>query len=375
MNFGITFAHTWVLFLLLLPAALLVLEVLRVWFGFGVKIALPVDRLGPTARRGTREIDGTTSDNPTPGAGSAARKAKAGILRAMLTVSTLVPVLVLAVVVLILAGPKKLGPPQQEKVLTNIEFLLDVSGSMMSPLGGGGATRNTASLEAIRYFLDKREGDAFGLTIFGDEVAKWVPLTKDHRAIASSIPFLDPSKMPSVLGGTRVGFALRYAIKVLSNVGREDQDKLITHDDDAKAAGEAATLRPGGSPAAPDKNGDRLIILITDGFSYDLDGGAATTIGNELLAAGILVHAIHVGEGQPPGQLTEVVSPTGGRVFAATDPSSFSGIFDAISGMAPVRMTAKQPEPVDCFWPFAYTAAALLAVHGFCLFGLRITPW
>ena len=371
MNFGITFAHTWVLFLLLLPAALLVLEVLRVWFGFGVKIALPVDRLGPIARRGTREVDGTTFNKPTPSVGSVARKAKARILRAMLTVSTLVPVLTLAVVVLILASPKKLGPPQQEKVFTNIEFVLDVSGSMMSPLGGGGATRNTASLEAIKYFLDKREGDAFGLTIFGDQVAKWVPLTKDHRAIASSMPFLDPSKMPSVLGGTRVGFALRYSLKVLSNVGREDQDKLITHEDDAKAAGEAATP----NPAAPDKNGDRLIILITDGFSYDLDGGAATTIGNELLQAGILVHAIHVGDGQPPGQLTEVVSPTGGRVFAATDTSSFSGIFDAISGMAPVRMTAKQPEPVDCFWPFAYTAAALLAVHGLCLFGLRMTPW
>ncbi len=376
MNFGITFAHTWVLFLLLVPAALLILEVLRVWFGIGVKVALPVDRLGPTSRRATETADGTTPKKPPATLGSITRKAKATILRAMLTASIIVPVLVLAVVVLILAGPKKLGPPQQEKVLTNIEFLLDVSGSMMSPLGGGGATRNTASLDAIKYFLDKRQGDAFGLTIFGDEVAKWVPLTKDHRAIASSMPFLDPSKMPSVLGGTRVGFALRYALKVLSNVGREDQDKLITHEDDAKAAGESATRNPATSnPAAPDKNGDRLIVLITDGFSYDLDGGAATTIGNELLQAGILVHAIHVGEGQPPGQLTEVVSPTGGRVFSAVDPSSFAGIFDAINGMAPVRMTAKQPEPVDCFWPFAYTAAALLAVHGLCLFGLRITPW
>jgi len=381
MNFGITFAHTWVLFLLLIPASLLVLEVLRIWFGIGVKVALPVDRLGPTSRRPTQNADDTTPKKPTATLGSITRKAKATILRAVLTASILVPVLVLAVVVLILAGPKKLGPPQQEKVLTNIEFLLDVSGSMMSPLGGGGATRNTASLEAIKYFLDKRQGDAFGLTIFGDEVAKWVPLTKDHRAIASSMPFLDPSKMPSVMGGTRVGFALRYALKVLANVGREDQDKLITHEDDAKAAGadtarNLTTLDPTTpDPAAPDKNGDRLVILITDGFSFDLDGGAATTIGNELLQAGILVHAIHVGEGQPPGQLTEVVSPTGGRVFSATDPSSFAGIFDAINGMTPVRMAARQPEPVDCFWPFAYTAAALLALHGLCLFGLRMTPW
>lgn len=374
MNFGITFAHTWVLFLLLIPASLLVAEVLRVWFGYGVKIALPVDRLGPAGSSRQPNKDGLRA--PTPPARAALRRIRGIILRALLTASVAIPVLVMAVVILILAGPKKMGPPQQERVLTNIEFVLDVSGSMASPLGGGGQTRNTASLDAIRYFLDKRQGDTFGLTIFGDQVAKWVPLTRDHKAIASSLQFLDPTKMPSGLGGTRVGFALRFALRNLENVGRKDDEKLTERDEDGEVpvteADRAAGI-PATTAAAP--AGDKLIVVITDGFSYDLDGGAATTIGNELLAASITVHAVHVGEGNPPNQLTEVVSPTGGRVFAASDPSSFSGIFDTIDRMAPVKLAARQPEPVDCFWPFAYTAAALLLLHGLSLFGLRMTPW
>ena len=371
MNFGISFAHTWVLFLLIVPAGLLIAEVLRVWFGYGVKIALPVDRLGPAgSSRRTRQDE---ARSPKLAAKHLVRRIRGIILRALLTASVVIPVLVMAVVILILAGPKKMGPPQQERVLTNIEFVLDVSGSMASPLGGSGQTRNTASLDAIRYFLEKRQGDTFGLTIFGDQVAKWVPLTRDHKAIASSLQFLDPTKMPRGMGGTRVGFALRYALRNLENVGRKDDEKLTERDEEGEVP-ETGDQRADAA-AAPKTAGDKLIVVITDGFSYDLDGGAATTIGNELLTAGITVHAVHVGEGSPPNQLSEVVSPTGGRVFAATDPSSFSGIFDTIDGMAPVKLAARQPEPVDCFWPFAYTAAGLLLLHGLSLFGLRMTPW
>ena len=48
---------------------------------------------------------------------------------------------------LVLAGPQRWDEPQSKKVLTNIEFCVDVSGSMMA--GFGGETRYDAAMHRI----------------------------------------------------------------------------------------------------------------------------------------------------------------------------------------------------------------------------------
>jgi Ca-activated chloride channel family protein len=312
-----TFAHPIVLLALLLPAAIAAWELFR--RDHGHRTRLPLDHISHTQRRWLARV---------------------------LRIAAILPALTLAAVILILAGPQRLGPPGQARVLTSIELLLDVSGSMSSPVGYGrsGGSRYTAAMDAINQFTSRRKGDAFGLTIFGGEVVRWVPLTKDLSAIKNATPFLDPSTMPSPLQSTRVGHALRYARDVL------------TSDPDSST-------------------GDKLIIVITDGFSSDLDGGAAQQIGGELHDSSIVVHAINVGEPPAPAQLAEVVAPTGGRVFDAADPTSLKGIFDYIDKMHPVKSKPKEPEPVDDFFPFIASALATLALHALCLLGLRITPW
>jgi Ca-activated chloride channel family protein len=324
-----TFSHPWVLLLLLIPAALAAWEVFRRHPGH--RVALPIDHARARPRR---------------------------ILARTLSISALFAPFALASIILILAGPQRLGPPGQARVLTSIELLLDVSGSMSSPVGYGksGASRYTAAMDAITQFTSRRKGDAFGLTIFGGEVVRWVPLTKDLSAIKNATPFLDPATMPAPLNSTRVGHALLYA-----------RDVLTTQP-------ETAGTNPGSS-GIDASAGDRLVILITDGFSSDLEGGAAQQIGTELRDSGIVVHAINVGEPPAPSQLAEVVAPTGGRVFDAADPSSLKGIFDHIDQMHPARSRPTQPEPIDNFTPFALAGLALLALHGLCLLTLRITPW
>ena len=79
-----------------------------------------------------------------------------------------VPALILAVVIVILAGPQQLSEPRLKRALTNIEFCVDVSGSMNARFGDG--TRYDASMSAIDDFLDYRDGDAFGLTFFVDSL-------------------------------------------------------------------------------------------------------------------------------------------------------------------------------------------------------------
>lgn len=199
------FTHPWMLVFLFLPVLLLV----WIWRRKEGRVVMPFDHGIQPGRRG---------------------------LGAVINLAQSLPALLLAIVILILAGPQQLSAPKNKRVLTNIEFCVDVSGSMSASFGEG--TRYDASMEAIDKFLDYREGDAFGLTFFGNEVLHWVPLTTDVSAIRCSPPFMDPTSPghPHWLGGTAIGKALRACREILNS--REE--------------------------------GDRMIVLISDGYSFDL---------------------------------------------------------------------------------------------------------
>lgn len=309
---NLSFAHPWVLLLLLVPAGLAAWELTR----RGLRVPVPVDHRTHRPRRWIARF---------------------------LAAASVLPALVLAGAVLLLAGPQRMSPPKEERLLTNIEIVLDVSGSMSSPMSSGaaGSTRFTAAMASIAEFCRLRKGDAYGLTAFGGEVVRWVPLTKDLSAIENAPKFLDPEQNPPHMMSTRVGHALKFTMGTLS--------------------------------AQPE--GDRLIILLTDGFSSDLGGGEGTMIGQELNENNIVVHAIHVGDGEAPAQLFEVVTPTKGQVFSASNPGSLLRIFEDIDRMIPIKQKSGQPEPIDFFFPFAAVCAGLLGLHGLTLFGLRYTPW
>ena len=245
----------------------------------------------------------------------------------------------LAVAIVLLAGPQRMVRSADARVLTNLEFCLDVSGSMMSAYGGG--TRSDKALEAIVDFTSYRKGDAFGLTAFGTEVLHWVPLTKDLSALRNSAPFLKPDKMPRYMGGTRIGHALREVHKVLA-------------------------ARP---------EGDRMVILISDGESYDLSGGVAEKIGGELSQDNIVMFYIHVADGAPQNETFTIASMTGGQAFAANDPTALREVFQRIEKMKPARVKPSAPEPADFFWPFACGGIGLLGMQMLSLLGLRYTPW
>ncbi|HEX3315836.1 MAG TPA: VWA domain-containing protein [Gemmataceae bacterium] len=67
-----------------------------------------------------------------------------------------------------LAGPQRLGEPEANRKATNIELLVDVSGSMTAPFGDG--SRYDTSMRAVESFLGFREGDAIGLTFVDNNV-------------------------------------------------------------------------------------------------------------------------------------------------------------------------------------------------------------
>jgi Ca-activated chloride channel homolog len=303
-----TFTHPWVLLFLALPVLMAVWE----WQRVGHLLRLPFDH--GTATRGR-------------------------VLDRLVRLFNLTSPALLAVAVLLLAGPQRLMESADARILTNVEVCLDVSGSMMATYGDG--TRSDKALEAIVEFTSFRKGDAFGLTAFGSDVLHWVPVTKDLRALKSAVPFLDPRRLPSYMGGTRIGHALRSVRKVLA-------------------------ARP---------EGDRMVILISDGQSSDLSGGVAEKLGAELAQENIVVFYIHVAEGSPQDETFTIANLTGGQAFAADDPTALKEVFRRIDAMKPARLKPSTAEPADFFRPFAIAGLAFAGLHLLGLFGLRFTPW
>jgi Ca-activated chloride channel family protein len=249
------------------------------------------------------------------------------------------PPLASAVAVLLLAGPQRLAAPESKRALTNIEFCIDVSGSMGTRFGEG--TRYDASMQAINAFLDYRTGDAFGLTFFGNSVLHWVPLTSDISAFRCAPPFMRPENVPPWMGGTEIGKALRACRDVL--VAREE--------------------------------GDRMIILITDGMSADLGNGADAEVAREMREAGIVVYAVHIAEGNPPPPIGNITRSSGGEVFPVGDATALKVVFETIDHMKTTRMEVGVAQYVDDFVPYCIAGLILVGCYALFQLGLRYTPW
>jgi Ca-activated chloride channel family protein len=304
----VTFAHPWLLLLLVIPLLL----VAWIWRRGSGAVVLPFDHSRARGRR---------------------------VLQALVNVAETAPPLVAAVAVIVLAGPQCNAEPHTRRVLTNIEFCIDVSGSMMSQFGDG--TRYDGSMKAINDFLDFRQGDAFGLTFFGNSVLHWVPLTTDTSAVRCAPPFMRPGHTPPWLGGTEIGKALLACRDVL----RERQE------------------------------GDRMIVMISDGDSFDLDGGNDMVVGQKLREDNITLYHIHVAEGEVPEQVTTITTMTGGEAFPVGDPSGLRAVFEHIDKMRQTKLEKITTETLDDYAPWCWAGLSLVGLALLCAFGLRYTPW
>lgn len=302
------FAYPMVLGLLVVPLALLA----WVWCRPGRRVVLPFDHGRARGGRGWAVL---------------------------LNCVESIPALLLAVVIVLLANPLMTAAPKDRRALTNIEFCVDVSGSMTAPFGDG--SRYDGSLKAIEQFLDARKGDAYGLTFFGSSVLHWVPLTSEGSAIRCAPPFMRPEKVPPWYGGTEIGKALRACKAVL--VERQE--------------------------------GDKMIVLVTDGLSADLFNGNDAAIAKELKQAGITVFAIIVGDSRIPDEVVTITEGTGGEAFDAGNPESLNVVFERIDHMKQAKMEKTLGERLDnFFWPCVVGLSAL-GLMTLALFKLRYTPW
>jgi Ca-activated chloride channel family protein len=251
---------------------------------------------------------------------------------------SLLPAL-LIIAIVIACIPLTAGNPVSERRLTNIEFCVDCSGSMTAKFGEG--NRYDASMNAINDFLSYRDGDAFGLTFFASDVVRWCPLTRDTSAFRCALPFMKPDSQRAIGGGTMIGRALINCRKVL----QEQAD------------------------------GDRMIILVSDGQSADLSNGAELEIAKDLQAAGISVYGIHIGSTEIPAEILSLAAATGGEAFVSGDPTALDSVFRRIDTMKPAEIETVGIEYIDFLQPYCMIGLGLLGSWILSSFGLRYTPW
>lgn len=267
-------------------------------------------------------------------------------LSPLIHAANMLPALLLAVAVLLFANPRTQSEPEVERAHTNVQFVVDLSGSMRAPFGtqpadGTVRRRIDAALDAIDRFVNHRDGDAFGLTIYGTEFLHWLPLTPNTSAISNARPFLEPN-----MGATRTLTAVAAATDVL--VEREA--------------------------------GQRMIILITDGaFNREPDPlGQAADLIERFRAENITCYGIFIRNSEVPDLERRLCEESGGGLFNVENELSDASLYeviDRIDAMAPIVMRTTEPIPVEHYEPFLWPAATLLGLHMLTLLGLRYTPW
>ena len=118
-----------------------------------------------------------------------------------------------------------------------------------------------------------------------------------------------------------------------------------------------------------------MIILISDGYSSELAGGAADDLVRDLLADNISVYGVHVGGSSVPAPIVDITSRTGGAVFNPGDTQALESVFKRIDEMQETRIEKTSSEAIDNYAPWSIAALGLLAAALLASLGLRYTPW
>ena len=284
------------------------------------------------------------------------RQGRGHFLRFIVLAANCLPAALLALAILFLAHPMTYTPPEVERKLNNVQFLLDTSGSMAEPHGPQIAGRNRrfdSAMGAIEKFINYRQGDAFGLTIFSRNFIHWVPLTLDTQSIILSKPFIQPDNPKLDPPGSRHG--LPDALWGITYIGKG----LL-------GAADLLAQRP---------TGDRMIIMMTDGESSDILPPRDAEIIARLREENITLFSILMTDEpvQPP--LIGISRATGGEVFNAVTPDALASVFKRIDEMKKIVVLEKRPRVVDFYDPFFIPALCALGLSVLTLFGLRFTPW
>lgn len=291
---------------------------------------------------------------PLPRTG--ALEPKQGVTHLLAALPTLLRCLLLAVLVIAMAGPSSAGAAFVERSEgIPIVLVVDISSSMLAR-DFQPRDRITVAKATLGQFVEGRGNDPIGLVALAGEALTLVPPTTRRPLLLSAIDGLQVGLLED---GTAIGDGLAAAVNRLRDY--EGQNGVI--------------------------------VLLSDGESNrgTIDPLAAA---DAAAALGIQVHTVGVGsEGvaevpvgaapagftyaeQPVGLdeelLREVAARTGGNYYRATDPAALQRIYAEIDRLVPaVVETTTRVERIEWAAPLLLIGALLLLAE----WGVRGSPW
>lgn len=244
----------------------------------------------------------------------------------VLFISFMIFILVSAILA---ARPQKMYKLNENKSLSDIYILLDVSGSM-NILTEGGNTRLDIAKHALLRLLDNLPRDRFrvGFVIFIDYPLLQIPLTRDYDLIKERIKLSNQMDLPLLpdmkTGGTDIAQAIMYAVVKLAKL--QPPDYTV-------------------SKAPKDKRG--AIIVITDGeqtvtSNYTLDEAAQLAAKYNVKVYPIIVNNLQ--SHLALEQADQVASVTKGKAFYVDKSEKFLKVIDEISNLEKKRVKVPSKE-------------------------------
>ncbi len=211
--------------------------------------------------------------------------------------------------VLALAGPVRLGPPQEiTKATRDVIMAIDISGSMDTvdfPGDDGKPVQRLAAVQGVvEAFLQDRSGDRVALIVFGTRAYVQAPLTEDLDTVRE---LLAQTEVGMAGPHTALGDSMGLAIKTF----------------------EASEIE------------ERLLILLSDGndTASRMSPVNAAEIAHD---KGVRMFAIGVGDPDASGEdrldmglLTDLAKRTGGDAYFATDADTLDRVYAEIDALNP----------------------------------------
>src|SRR5213594_106287 len=327
-NSALTFAHPWLLLLLLAIPLLAYLRGKR-----GPAVALTYS---------------STASLRAIGRQSAARAGK--ILRALLLLS-------LAFFVVALTRP------QLGKSLTQIEasgidimLVLDVSGSMLTKdftIGGQEATRVDTIREVTRKFIEARPNDRIGIIAFAGRPYVVSPMTLDHDWLLQN---LERVRIGLVEDGTAIGSAMASAANRLNDKHSKSRAIVLLTDGENNA---------GKIPPNTAAEALKALHIHFYAIGAGINGIAPVPIftpkGPLTDLAGNILY-----ENQPvafnEAGLNEVAKIADGKFFRATDTKSLEQIYDDIDKLEKSTVSVKKYQQYRDLFPLCLMGGCGLLV-------------
>ena len=321
---GLSFAHPWLLLLLVIVPLLSWLRGNR----------------GPTAAL----IYSSTSVLRGLGRRSASRAGK--FLHGLLHIA-------LAILIIALARPQ-LGKSLTQVEASGIDIMiaLDVSGSMLTKdftVGGESATRVDAIREVTRKFIEGRPNDRIGIIAFAGRPYIVSPLTLDHDWLLQN---LERVRIGLVEDGTAIGSAMATAANRLNDQHSKSRALVLLTDGENNA---------GKIPPNTAAEAIKALHIKLYAIGAGINGIAPVPIidrnGPVTDAMGNIYYQNQRVEFNEAG-LKEVAQISGGQFFRATDTNSLEQIYADIDKMEKSTVSVKKYQQYRDLFPVCLMAGA-----------------